>query len=78
MKPQDLIFIVVFLVVIGLHNSKIAAIIGIALLLLSIPLFYEWVFFTAQRLTYYAAALFLVAIILHLISTRKKKERVRS
>ncbi len=41
-----------------------AAIFGIMSILLSIPLFYKQVFFTAQHLTYYAVAFFALSVLL--------------
>jgi len=63
MKVQDLIF---FLVYIGLIVSRkriwfVWA--GLICLMLAIPLFSFWIFFTAERLTWYAAAFFLAYVI---------------
>jgi hypothetical protein len=59
MKPQDLVFIVVF-VCIGLsRRPRLFVWTGLGCLILAIPLFAKWVFFTAERLTWYAAAFFL-------------------
>lgn len=64
MKPQDIIFIIVLLALIYKRNPKWAAVVGVGSLLLSIPLFATWTFFTAERLTWYAGAFFLLSIIL--------------
>jgi hypothetical protein len=66
MKPQDIIFIITFLLVLYKRNSNLSVGIGILLLFLSIPLFSFWIFFTAERLVMYAAAFFLLAIIFSL------------
>jgi uncharacterized membrane protein HdeD (DUF308 family) len=66
MKIQDAVFLVVLLFLVLKHNPKWATIAGIISLVLSIPLFSLWVFFTAERLTWYAGAFFLVAIVLNL------------
>jgi len=66
MKIQDIAFFVVLALLIFKRNPKLAVIAGILCLLLSIPLFSFWIFFTAERLTWYAAGFFLLAIILNL------------
>ncbi len=64
MKIQDIIFVIIFIIIALKRDSKISTLAGILCLLLSIPLFAFWVFFTAQHLVYYAAAFFLLSIIL--------------
>ncbi|MCL4418650.1 MAG: hypothetical protein M1444_02415 [Patescibacteria group bacterium] len=68
MKIQDFAFLIVFAVLILKRNPVLSAYAGIASLVLSIPLFYFWIFFTAERLTWYAAAFFLLSIILHIFN----------
>ena len=63
MKIQDLLFVLVFLFVFWRRSSQLAIIIGLICLLLAIPFFKFWIFFTAERLTWYAAAFFLLAVI---------------
>lgn len=63
MKIQDLVFALVFLFTLWQRNSRFSIIIGLACLLLAIPLFKFLIFFTAERLTWYAAAFFLLSII---------------
>lgn len=62
-KIQDIVFILLFLFVLWRKNARLAAIVGLACLILAIPLFKFWIFFTAERLTWYAAAFFAYAII---------------
>lgn len=69
MKVQDFLFIVVLLFLTYKNNPKWAVLAGLGLLALSIPLFATWTFFTAERLTWYAAAFFLLSILIYL---RKK------
>jgi len=71
MKPQDIIFLIVLILLIFQRNYKLSALAGISSLLLSIPLFYFWIFFTAQRLVMYAAGFILLSIILLLIIENK-------
>ncbi len=70
-KLQDLAFLLVFVAVLLLRSWKLAAIIGIVALLFAIPLFKFWVFFTAERLTWYSGAFFLISVITLSISKKK-------
>jgi len=72
MKIQDLIFGIVFLLITWKRNTKLAVLAGLSCLLLAMPLFKFWVFFTAERLVRYAAGFFLITIILFLIPERWK------
>ncbi|OGK39898.1 hypothetical protein A3A74_05440 [Candidatus Roizmanbacteria bacterium RIFCSPLOWO2_01_FULL_35_13] len=72
MKLQDLIFLAVLIGLILQKKPEWFVWAGITSLILSIPLFAFWVFFTAQRLTYYGAAFFLAAIIIYLIQNRNR------
>lgn len=73
MKIQDLAFILVFLLIIWRRNIKLALAIGLGCLALAIPLFKFWIFFTAERLTWYAGAFFAYGIILQLFELLKKR-----
>lgn len=64
MKLQDIIFLIVFVLLILKRNSRLSTIAGIICLALSIPLFALWIFFTAEHLIWYAAAFFLLSIAL--------------
>lgn len=66
MKPQDIIFLIVFAVVVIRQNVNLVVSIGLFFLLSSIPLFAFWIFFTAERFVWYAGAFFLAAIIISL------------
>ena len=70
MKIQDIVFFVVLALLMAKRSPKVAAICGIICLVLSMPLFSFWVFFTAERLVWYAAGFFLLAIILKLKNER--------
>ena len=72
MKIQDIVFILTLIVLLFIHKPKLFVIAGIASLIFAIPLFHQWIFFTAQRLTWYAFTFFLIAIILNLINLKKK------
>lgn len=73
MKIQDLGFIIVLLILIGLRKPRLAAAAGLGCLILAMPLFHFWIFFTAQRLTMYAAAFFLVSIIYQFLDILKQR-----
>lgn len=73
MKIQDVIFFIILAVAAFQRKPKLAAILGLACLILSIPLFSLWVFFTAERLTWYAAAFFLLSMVLSLIQLKDLK-----
>jgi hypothetical protein len=62
MKIQDIAFFVALALLILKRSPKLMVACGLLCLLLSIPLFSFWIFFTAERLTWYAAAFFLLAI----------------
>ncbi|MGH7245505.1 MAG: hypothetical protein ACREGI_01060 [Candidatus Levyibacteriota bacterium] len=73
MKPQDIIFfLVVLLVILFKRSSKFVVTIGLFCLLLAIPLFAKWIFFTAERLTWYAVGFFLLAIIFFIMQKNDK------
>jgi hypothetical protein len=71
MKPQDILFIIILLGLLFLKKPRI--VIGAALFcfIVSIPLFYRLVFFTAERLVMYAAGFLLVSVILLWIKSEK-------
>ena len=70
MKPQDLIFIIVIVTLLLIRKEKWLIISGLICLVLAIPFFSFWIFFTGQRFVYYAWAFFLVATVMLLF---KKK-----
>jgi len=73
LKPQDLLFIAVFILLLIKRDPKIFAAAGLSCLIVSIPLFSQWVFFTAQRLVWFAFLLFSFAVILNLAKLRHNK-----
>ena len=72
MKPQDVVFLIMLLALIFKRKPNCAVGAGMISLFLSIPLFSFWIFFTAQHLVWYAAAFFLVAIILQLMARNSR------
>jgi len=71
MKPQDILFIILLLGFLFLRKPKVFVWTGLLCLVLSMPLFAHWVFFTAERLVMYGAGFFLVAIIYFLFSEKR-------
>lgn len=71
MKIQDILFFLVLAFLIYKHDPRWFVIAGIIALIISIPLFSLWVFFTAERLIWYTLALFLIAIIINLLQMNK-------
>lgn len=66
MKIQDLAFFITLAVLLLVRRPIYLVWAGLGSLVLSIPLFATWVFFTAERLTWYAAAYFLVFVLISL------------
>jgi hypothetical protein len=71
MKPQDILFIIILVILLFIKKPKVLVGAGLLCLLLSMPLFAKWVFFTAERLVMYAAGFLLVAIILFMLPNKK-------
>lgn len=71
MKPQDIIFIILLGIVI-LRRAKEAWLAGIVATILAGLLFLIGNLFTAQRLTWYAAAFFLVTVLAQALTYMKR------
>jgi hypothetical protein len=76
MKLQDILFIFLVIFFIYKKNPKWVMITGLVCLLIAIPLFAKWIFFTAERLTWYAAGFFLLAICIQIFQLNSKKEKI--
>lgn len=63
MKIQDIIFLLIFAILIFKHKENSFVALGLVCFLLSIPFFYFWVFFTAERLIEYGVLLLLVEVL---------------
>jgi len=72
MKPQDILFLVVLVILLILRRPKLAVGVGLTSIIISMPLFAKHIFFTAEHLTWYAASFFLLAIILFLFQNKGK------
>ena len=64
MKPQDIVFFLTFGALLAIRKPQLFVFAGLGSLALAIPLFATWTFFTAERLTWYAAAFFMTFIII--------------
>ncbi len=67
MKIQDVGFILLFLILLAVRKPRLFLVAGLVSWVLSIPLFATWVFFTAERLTWYGSAFILTFILISLL-----------
>ena len=63
MKIQHILFVILLAFLIWKRKPAWTAGLGLLLLVLSIPLFAKYVFYTAESMTWYAAGLFLLTFI---------------
>lgn len=73
MKIQDILFFALLIFLVYKQNPKLSATFGILALIASIPLFSLWIFFTAERLVWYAAAFLLLCITQYLLRKSEAK-----
>ena len=71
MKVQDIGFLSAFILILAIRNPRVCALAGIACLVVAIPLFATWTFFTAERLTWYAGAFIALGAVLSFKAARK-------
>lgn len=71
MKPQDIIFILALTGLLWKRNPKYLVAAGLTSLVIAMPLFHFWIFFTAERLVMYAAGFLFAALVLFLFAQRK-------
>ncbi len=64
LKVQDSAYIFILAALFFLRKPSVFLYSGYACILLAIPLFAGWKFFTAERLTWYAASFFLMYLLL--------------
>ncbi len=72
MKPQDILFIIVLLILLWKRKPEWFILMGLLSFLCSMPLFAYWIFFTAQRFMYYGFAFLLFGILFSLPILRKR------
>lgn len=70
-KIQDILFFIAYSALFILRKPRVFVWAGLGSLILAIPLFATWTFFTAERLTWYAAAFFLAFIVISFIRPHK-------
>lgn len=71
MKLQDIVFLVIIAFLAWRHNPRYFVIAGLIMLIVAIPLYAKWIFFTAERLTMYAGVCMLIAVILFLFMRKE-------
>lgn len=64
MKIQDGVFFLIFAVLFFIKKPRLLLIAGLASWILAIPLFANWIFFTAERLTWYGAGFILASLLI--------------
>ncbi len=72
MKLQDISFLVMLVVLLVVRNRQLIVYSGLGFLLASVPLFSQWIFFTAQRFVWYAALCFAVVIVIDSIGGKER------
>lgn len=73
MKLQDIVFIIILIFLLWKRKPEWFVWGGLIFLVISIPLFAFWVFFTAERLAYYAWAFFVLGVIFFTIQLKNEK-----
>ncbi len=71
MKIQDVFFLAVFLLLFWRKKYSSFMPLGLICLVVAIPLFWLRIFFTAERLTWYAAAFFAVFAVFSLVRANR-------
>jgi hypothetical protein len=67
MKLQDILFFIVFGMLLMFRKPQLFVFAGLTCLAFAIPLFATWTFFTAERVTWYAAVFFVSFILISLM-----------
>jgi len=70
MKPQDILFIVILIFLVFKRKPKYFIIVALLFFVLAIPLFQFLIFFTAERLVWYAFGFLLISIGLFILKDR--------
>lgn len=73
MKPQDGIFFITLLVLLYFRKPAFLIWAAIISLIIAIPLFATWTFFTAERLTWYAVGFVLIFLLLSFLPKSSKR-----
>lgn len=70
MKLQDIVFLIILIVLLVKKNPRWFAILGLTCFVFAIPLFAGWIFFTAERLTWYGVSFIASSLLISLIKLR--------
>jgi hypothetical protein len=76
MKIQDVIFVMVFILLMLFRKERWFLYVGLACFIVAIPLFSLWIFFTADRLTWYGVAFIFVYLLIQMYLFRQKVARI--
>ena len=72
MKIQDIGFLILIVLIVIGKKPLYLVYAGIVSLIIAMPLFYMWIFFSAQRLTWYAAVFFSIYIAYSIFQRKEK------
>ena len=67
MKIQDIGFGIALIVLLVLRKPRLLLFAGLVSWLFAIPLFAKWIFFTAERLTWYGAGFILIFFLISFV-----------
>jgi hypothetical protein len=71
MKPQDIFFLITVCFLLYKRKPVLFIWAGLFFLLLAVPLFVTQIFFTAERLTWYALGVFFIGTVFLMIDTKR-------
>lgn len=66
MKLQDIVFLIILVTLFVRKNPRWFVIFGLTCFIIATPLFAGWIFFTAERLTWYGAAFIATSLLISL------------
>lgn len=70
-KIQDVIFVMVLFLLLWLGRRRLFVAAGLCCFFVAIPLYSQWIFFTAQRLVMYGAFFMFISVIVSLINKKQ-------
>jgi len=71
MKIQDIFFLLAFIFLIFKRDSKLSLLFGLGSILISIPLFYFQIFFTAEHLIWYSFVFIALSVFLMIFKEKQ-------
>lgn len=66
MKLQDIVFLIILIALLVKKNPRWFVIFALTCFAVATPLFARWIFFTAERLTWYGAAFIATSLLISL------------